>query len=76
MLVCKRSSNGSREPRRSAPESTDRRHGHRSRLGEGGPVFLPRRKPSAIAEALVAGAPDAGPVTAYDDLWFAGRPAL
>ena len=76
MLVCKRSSNGNAEPRRSAPESTTSRTDRRSRFGEGGPVFLPRRKPSAIAETLLAYTTDAGQVTAYDDLWFAGRPSI
>ncbi|MEM1176788.1 MAG: hypothetical protein AAGM22_00460 [Acidobacteriota bacterium] len=38
----------------------------------GGPVFVPRRKPSAFAESLLAELRD--DVTPYDDLWFAGRP--
>ncbi len=69
MLICKRSSNVKGERRR-APELVERR---RSRLGEGGPVFLPKRKPSALAQALLASAPEQ--VTAYDDVWFAGRPS-
>jgi len=69
MLICKRSSNGKVEPRK-APESVA---GRRSRLGEGGPVFLPKRKPSPLAETLLAAT--AEPVTAYDDVWFAGRPS-
>ncbi len=70
MVVCKRDSNGRREPR-PAPESVNDR---RSRLGEGGPVFLPKRKPSALAETLLADI-DRESVTAYDDVWFAGRPS-
>ncbi len=69
MVVCKRDSNGKREPRPASESVNDRR----SRLGEGGPVFLPKRKPSALAQALLASAPEQ--VTAYDDVWFAGRPS-
>ena len=57
MVVCKRSSNGAGELRQAAPESSNGKAGHKSRLGEGGPVFLPRRKLSAISEALLAAAP-------------------
>ena len=73
MLVCKRSSKVNREARR-APASTGHPTTRPSRLGDGGPVFLPRRKPSAMAETLLACA-DAEQVTAYDDVWFAGRPS-
>ena len=37
-----------------------------------GPVFVPRRKPSAVTEHLLAEL--RADVTPYDDLWFAGRP--
>ncbi|MEM8995979.1 MAG: hypothetical protein AAGF23_14425 [Acidobacteriota bacterium] len=38
----------------------------------GGPVFVPRRKPSALAENLLAELRD--DVTPNDELGFAGRP--
>ncbi|MEO1369551.1 MAG: hypothetical protein AAFX50_20415 [Acidobacteriota bacterium] len=38
----------------------------------GGPVFVPRRKPSALAENLLAELRN--DVTPYDELGFAGRP--
>jgi len=47
---------------------------------EAGPVFVPSRRPSAFARRLLeestgnAAADDA--VTAYDELWFAGRPTI
>ncbi len=68
MLVCRKGSNGKGAERRN--EDARRAQAPR-KLGEGGPVFLPRRKPSALGEALLA-ATDR--VTAYDDIWFAGRP--
>ncbi len=68
MLVCRKSSNDNSVRK----NGTGARRGKaRRKLGEGGPVFLPRRKPSAFTEALLV-ATDR--VTAYDDLWFAGRP--
>ncbi len=69
MLVCRKSSKGQAAERRG--EDARRSQAPR-RLGEGGPVFLPRRKTSALCEALVA-ATDR--VTAYDEIWFAGRPS-
>lgn len=42
--------------------------------GDGGPVFVPSRKPSRLARTLLTGAGEGGRVTAYDDLWYAGRP--
>ena len=51
MLICRRSSNGHGSQ---APDPKLRRAGRESRIGGGGPVFLPRRKPSAIAEKLLA----------------------
>ncbi|MDA8017012.1 MAG: hypothetical protein MPN21_06135 [Thermoanaerobaculia bacterium] len=44
---------------------------------EAGPVFVPPRRPSAFARSLLeetAETDDA--VTAYDELWFAGRPTV
>ncbi len=70
MLVCRKRSNKSGTSRRQNAEP--RRGKARRKLGEGGPVFLPRRKPSAFTEALLA---QVERVTAYDDLWFAGRPS-
>lgn len=49
---------------------------------EAGPVFVPPRRPSAFALRMME---DAAPtetadgddaVTAYDELWFAGRPTV
>lgn len=42
--------------------------------GRGGPVFLPPRQLSPLARTLLS-KPFAGErVTAYDDLWYLGRP--
>lgn len=52
--------------------STDVQDSHQA-----GPVFVPPRRPSAFARQLIqesAGTGDA--VTAYDELWFAGRPTV
>ena len=71
MLICRKSAKDGdtgRHGNRQARRGTRRRN-----LGEGGPVFLPRRKPSAFAEQLLASGA-AERVTAYDELWFAGRP--
>ncbi len=71
MLVCRKSSN-SQGVSQVGDSQTDR--GKRSRkLGEGGPIFFPRRKPSALAEQLLA---QTDRVTSYDDHWFAGRPQI
>ncbi len=70
MLVCRKSSDDNGTARKNGTGA--RRGKARRRLGEGGPVFLPRRKRSAFAEALLA---RVDRVTAYDDLWFAGRPS-
>ncbi len=70
MLVCRKSSKVDSAARQEG--AGPRRGGVRRRLGEGGPIFLPRRKTSALAEALLA---TSERVTAYDDLWFAGRPS-
>ncbi len=73
MLICRKPGrkpgDGDAKPRRGAPKARQIKTGRK--LGEGGPVFLPRRKPSAFAEALLA---QEKQVTAYDDAWFAGRP--
>ncbi len=68
MLVCRKGSNGGTAQSRG---SGARRGSVKRKLGEGGPIFLPRRRPSAFAEKLLA---EVDRVTAYDDLWFAGRP--
>ena len=52
MLICRRSSNGHGPTQAGDPKL--RRAGRESRIGGGGPVFLPRRKPSAITEKLLA----------------------
>ena len=76
MLVCKKSPKAGGETRRRSDGAPQERPHGRSGPGEGGPVFLPRRKPSAIARALLAQGAESERVTAYDELWFAGRPAI
>ena len=71
MLVCRKSSNGNGSPRRNAGENLDK-----TRHAQGGPVFLPRRKPSALAETLLSYAAETERVTAYDEQWFLGRPTV
>ncbi len=76
MLVCKRSPDAAARDAVPAPEAPERRPGEGGSAftaRQGGPVFVPRRKPSALAEALLA--EDGERVTAYDETWFAGRPA-
>ncbi len=68
MLVCRKSA----DSQTTAQHESLERHAPR-KLGEGGPVFFPRRKPSALARALLA---QTEQVTAYDELWFAGRPSV
>ncbi len=41
---------------------------------QGGPVFLPRRRVSSLAKALMNQAATPDRITAYDELWYAGRP--
>ncbi len=75
MLVCKRSPDAAARDAVPAPEAPERRPGEGGSAfatRQGGPVFVPQRKPSALAEALLA---DGERVTAYDAKWFAGRPA-
>lgn len=69
------------------------RNGHDSRKAnrfEGGPVFLPPRRPSPFAQALLAKSLQGGAeapasdlpprsplgdgITSYDELWYLGRP--
>jgi len=51
MLVCRKGSDGIRK----TPNATLKEHRNQPfKPGGGGPVFLPRRKPSMIAEALFA----------------------
>ncbi len=70
MLVCRK---GSDSYGISQQSDSQTERGKRARkLGEGGPVFFPRRKPSALAEQLLA---QSDRVTSYDDDWFAGRPS-
>ena len=42
--------------------------------GDGGPVFLPPRKLSPLAQTLLAEPVEGDRVTAYDDLWYQRRP--
>ncbi len=46
----------------------------RSAYGEGGPVFLPPRKLSPLAQNLLSSPAEGDRVTAYDDIWYLGRP--
>ena len=68
MLVCRKNTNdgAGHDVSETSQELVKRK------LGEGGPIFLPRRRPSAFTEKLLS---EAGHVTAYDDLWFGGRPS-
>ena len=54
MLVCRRSKNGTERRPGQVAESAHGNGDRRSGLGAGGPVFLPRRKLSALARALLA----------------------
>lgn len=42
--------------------------------GQGGPVFLPPKKLSPIASAILSTPLETERVTAYDELWYLGRP--
>ena len=70
MLVCRKNSNDNAA---APPQIPERRASGSRKLGEGGPVFFPRRKPSALGRALLA---QADQVTAYDKIWFVGRPSV
>ena len=59
MVMCRPGQNGQESP---VAESQN----------TGGPVFVPRRKPSALAETLLDEL--RSDATPYDELWFAGRP--
>ena len=56
MLVCRRSGNGFERWQARTAQRVDSPGNGKPRFGfgGGGPVFLPRRKPSAIARALLA----------------------
>ena len=68
MLVCKKSMDRNGQPRNLTAGPLDRIGGARSGLGDGGPVFLPRRKPSAIAQSLLAPFGASEPEAASGDL--------
>ena len=72
MLVCRRSPSAGES--RSNGEAVPETAANGARLGHGGPVFLPPRKPSAIGKRLLAHAIQPEPATPYDDLWLVGRP--
>jgi hypothetical protein len=42
--------------------------------GQGGPVFLPPRQLSPVARAILSTPAENERVTAYDELWYRGRP--
>ncbi|MCP4654855.1 MAG: hypothetical protein GY856_05480 [bacterium] len=73
MVACRKDQNPAEQP---AGYPAERSNGGRNAsLGQGGPVFLPRRKPSRLAQALLVSAASADhSVTAYDDLGLIGRP--
>lgn len=76
MLVCRKSSNGSGGPRRASGENLTAVANGETRPAQGGPVFLPRRKPSALAQTLLAyAASGTQRLTPYDEEWFLGRPS-
>lgn len=68
MIVCR--------PHASQSHPTPVRHEGDHRAG--GPVFLPRRRPTVLAETLLAELESSAddPVTPYDEDWFAGRPSV
>ena len=47
----------------------------RNAYGEGGPVFLPSRKLSPLAQTLLSSPAEGDRVTAYDDIWYLVRPS-
>lgn len=59
-------------PRTSTPErqGDSQQRGY----GDGGPVFIPARKPSPLARTLLSSAGEGGRVTPYDEIWYTGRP--
>jgi hypothetical protein len=62
--------------RTAAPSADEvRDDGGQRGYGDGGPVFIPARKPSPLARTLLASAGDGARVTAYDEIWYAGRPS-
>lgn len=68
MVICRK---GTRRSEGAAAGPKGRpSNGHR----QGGPVFFPPRKPSPFAQALLAKSVEGSSVTAYDDLWYLGRP--
>lgn len=60
MIICEKD-----EPRSVAAE--------RRSLGRGGPVFLPPRKLSPIARAILSTPAETERLTAYDERWYLGR---
>ncbi len=67
MLVCRKSAKADGDSRRAKLEAQNPATTGRSRIGVGGPVFLPRRKPSAIARNLLAGVDQDERLTDYDE---------
>jgi len=71
MVVCRKNET---EESRNRPRTAE---GGRSRRAEpGGPVFLPRRKPSALVQAMMALPDELDRITAYDEQWYARRPRI
>lgn len=73
MVVCRKSSSGAGP---SGAEVAERDRAGASRVGEGGPVFLPRRKPSAITEAIMADTGAGDRAAALDEIWPTARPVV
>lgn len=69
MLMC--SKDAPRSPR-SPAAGNGARPG--SDYGDGGPVFVPSRELSPMARALLSAPAGDERVTAYDELWYLGRP--
>jgi len=73
MVVCRKDQDPAEQGPSPAERSNGGRNARRALLGQGGPVFWPRRKPSPLAQALLVSAASADhSVTAYDDLGFTG----
>ena len=70
MVMCRKPSTTHNSRSTSRPRRDD------TPLGKGGPVILPPRRPSAMALALMAPSAEGNSVTAYDDLWYVGRPRV
>lgn len=71
MVMCSKDA-----PRSARSATAGNGHGarHGSDYGDGGPVFVPSRELSPMAQALLSAPAGDERVTAYDELWYLGRP--